>query len=82
MELAEDIVQQPLAMRVFVNRIWRWNMGTGIVDTPNNFGFAGERPTIEKVRARLGSGSPNTITPLLEAWWKRLAGRLDAGPAA
>ena len=45
MELAEDIVQQPLAMRVFVNRIWRWNMGTGIVDTPNNFGFAGERPT-------------------------------------
>jgi len=28
-----------------VNRIWRWNMGTGIVDTPNNFGFAGERPT-------------------------------------
>jgi hypothetical protein len=32
-------------MRVFVNRIWRWNMGTGIVDTPNNFGFAGERPT-------------------------------------
>ena len=45
MELAEDIVKQPLAMRVFVNRIWRWNMGTGIVDTPNNFGFAGERPT-------------------------------------
>jgi hypothetical protein len=32
-------------MRVIVNRVWRWNMGTGIVDTPNNFGFAGERPT-------------------------------------
>jgi hypothetical protein len=45
MELAEDIVKQPLALRVFVNRVWRWNMGTGIVDTPNNFGFAGERPT-------------------------------------
>jgi hypothetical protein len=42
----------------------------------------GERPTIEKVRARLGRGSPNTINPLLDAWWKRLAGRLDAGPAA
>jgi hypothetical protein len=45
LELAEDIVKQPLALRVFVNRIWRWNMGTGIVDTPNNFGVAGERPT-------------------------------------
>ena len=43
---------------------------------------AGERPTIEKIRARLGRGSPNTINPLLDAWWKRLAGRLDAGPAA
>jgi mono/diheme cytochrome c family protein len=45
LELAEDIVKQPIALRVIVNRIWRWNMGTGIVDTPNNFGFAGERPT-------------------------------------
>src|SRR5580658_401587 len=43
---------------------------------------AGERPTIEKVRAKLGRGSPNTINPLLDAWWKRLASRLDAGPAA
>jgi uncharacterized coiled-coil protein SlyX len=43
---------------------------------------AGERPTIEKVRAKLGTGSPNTINPLLDAWWKRLSARLDAGPAA
>src|SRR6202167_5974204 len=43
---------------------------------------AGERPTIEKIRAAIGSGSPNTVGPLLDAWWKRLAGRLDAGPAA
>ena len=42
----------------------------------------GERPTIERVREALGRGSPNTINPLLDAWWKRLAGRLDAGPAA
>ena len=35
----------------------------------------GERPTIEKVRAKLGTGSPNTINPLLDAWWKRLASR-------
>src|ERR1700679_1874057 len=43
---------------------------------------ASERPTIEKVRAKLGTGSPNTINPLLDTWWKRLASRLDAGPAA
>src|SRR5882672_3725665 len=43
---------------------------------------AGERPTIEKVREKLGSGSPNTINPLLDQWWKRLSARLDAGPAA
>ncbi len=43
---------------------------------------AGERPTVEKIRAAVGHGSPNTVGPLLDAWWKRLAGRLDAGPAA
>jgi hypothetical protein len=42
----------------------------------------GERPTIEKIRAKLGTGSPNTINPLLDAWWKKLSARLDAGPAA
>jgi hypothetical protein len=42
----------------------------------------GQRPTIEKVRAKIGRGSPNTVNPLLDAWWGRLAGRLDAGPAA
>jgi hypothetical protein len=43
---------------------------------------AGERPTIEKIRAALGSGSPNTINPLLDAWWKKLSARLDSGPPA
>jgi hypothetical protein len=43
---------------------------------------SGERPTIERVREKIGRGSPNTINPALDAWWKRLASRLDAGPAA
>ena len=43
---------------------------------------SGERPTVEKIRASLGTGSPNTINPLLDAWWKRVGNRLDAGPAA
>ena len=42
----------------------------------------GERPTIEKVRQKIGKGSPNTINPLLDAWWKTLSARLDSGPAA
>jgi Protein of unknown function (DUF1549)/Protein of unknown function (DUF1553)/Planctomycete cytochrome C len=45
LELAEDIVRQPLAMRVIVNRIWKEHFDTGIVDTPSNFGQKGERPT-------------------------------------
>ena len=45
MQLAEDILKQPIAMRVIVNRIWKGHFGTGIVDTPSNFGFGGERPT-------------------------------------
>jgi hypothetical protein len=27
----------------------------------------GDRPTIEKIRAKIGRGSPNTINPLLDA---------------
>jgi hypothetical protein len=45
LELAEDIVNQPIAMRVMVNRIWKGHFGTGIVETPSNFGLTGERPT-------------------------------------
>src|SRR5277367_5179714 len=43
---------------------------------------SGERPTIEKVRAKIGKGSPNTINPMLDAWWKTLSARLDTGPQA
>src|SRR4030095_10884324 len=44
LDLAEAILRQPLAARVIVNRIWKWHFGSGIVDTPSNFGFNGERP--------------------------------------
>ena len=37
--------KQPLAARVIVNRIWKGHFGTGIVNTPSNFGMNGERPT-------------------------------------
>jgi hypothetical protein len=44
LELAQAILRQPLALRVIVNRLWKWHFGTGIVDTPSNFGVSGERP--------------------------------------
>jgi len=37
---------------------------------------AGENPTVEKVRAELGTGSPNTITRMLDAWRGQLGERL------
>ena len=55
MELAEDILKQPIAMRVIVNRIWKGHFGTGIVDTPSNFGFGGERPTNPELLEYLAS---------------------------
>ncbi len=45
LELAEKIVAQPINTRVIVNRVWKAHFGTGIVDTPSNFGTTGERPT-------------------------------------
>jgi hypothetical protein len=35
----------PLTARVIVNRIWQYHFGRGIVRSPNNFGFGGDRPT-------------------------------------
>lgn len=45
LELAELIVKQPLTARVYVNRVWKALFGSGIVDTPSNFGMTGERPS-------------------------------------
>ena len=35
----------PLAPRVLANRLWHYHFGSGIVDTPNDFGYMGGRPT-------------------------------------
>jgi hypothetical protein len=40
----------------------------------------GQKPSIATVRERLGGGSPNTLAPLLEQYWKALGARLPSGP--
>ena len=60
LELAKAIIESPISSRVFVNRVWKWHFGSGIVGTPDNFGFAGERPTnpelLEYLAARFRAG--------------------------
>ncbi|BDU16680.1 DNA-binding protein [Lysobacter auxotrophicus] len=42
---------------------------------------AGERPTVERIRAHLGTGSPNTVIRWLDTWWGTLGGRLVGNSA-
>lgn len=43
--------------------------------------LGGERPTVDRVRQFLGTGSPNTVTRLLDVWWKDLGMRLSKASA-
>lgn len=47
LQLAEWLTKpdNPLTVRVMVNRIWLWHFGEGLMRTPNNWGKTGEKPT-------------------------------------
>ncbi len=53
----------PLTSRVIVNRLWEWNFGRGIVDTPSDFGNMGTLPSHPDLLDWLASD-------LMEHGWK------------
>ncbi len=73
LQMAQWIVdpRNPLTARVIVNRLWQHHLGEGLVRTPDNFGFNGQKPTHPELLDWLSS-------ELVEGGWrlKRLHKRI------
>lgn len=63
-----DLFENPPRRGVSENDVWR---------AADALLLEGRRPTIEAVRRYLGGGSPNTVTPYLDTWYKGLGKRLQ-----
>ena len=59
---------------------WRGIQETDVWAAADQLLAEGLRPTIERVRQKIGRGSPNTVSPMLEHWFSTLGKRLDMGP--
>ena len=66
LQFAEWLVdpKNPLTARVAVNRLWLHHFGEGIVRSPDNFGFTGQKPTHKKLLDYLAS-------ELMAGGWKQ-----------
>jgi hypothetical protein len=85
--------RNPLFARVLVNRLWQHHFGVGLVDTPNDFGFNGGRPShpmlLDWLASELvrGGGRLKRLHRLMvtsaayrqASTWNASAARMDAG---
>ncbi|MCA9179437.1 MAG: PSD1 domain-containing protein [Planctomycetales bacterium] len=88
LQLAEWIGRSdnPLTMRVIVNRIWQQHFGEGIVRTPNDLGHNGEAPThpelLDWLTGQFIEGGlrmkPLHKTILMSATWRQSSHHPDA----
>ncbi|MBM3785684.1 MAG: DUF1549 domain-containing protein, partial [Acidobacteria bacterium] len=44
-QLADWLLENPLAARVMVNRVWHWHFGVGLVTSTSDFGVRGAAPS-------------------------------------
>ncbi len=75
----------PLTWRVYVNRVWQYTFGSGLVRTPDNFGTTGEPPShpelLDFLAARFcqqGGSTKRLVRELVCSHAFQLASRTDS----
>ena len=61
--------ENPLTPRVIANRVWHYHFGTGIVDTPSDFGRNGGKPTHPELLDWLASELREPTKPTRRGGW-------------